>query len=57
MVKTKVVVLKEGGRISQQERWYYDGNLLEVVNFYVCRFNIYHTIITSSYEFRLGKEK
>ena len=32
MVKTKVVVFKNGGRISYHERWYYDGNLLEVVN-------------------------
>ena len=32
VVKTKVVVFKNGGRISHHERWYYDGNLLEVVN-------------------------
>ena len=28
VVKTKVVVLKKGGRISQHERWYYDGKNL-----------------------------
>ena len=32
VVKTKVVVFKNGGRISHHERWYFDGNLLEVVN-------------------------
>ena len=25
VVKTKVVAFKKGGRISQHERWYYDG--------------------------------
>ena len=32
VVKTKVVVFKNSGRISHHERLYYDGNLLEVVN-------------------------
>ena len=32
MVKTKVVIFKNGGRISHHERWHYDGNLLEIVN-------------------------
>ena len=32
IVKTKVLVFKMGGRISSHEKWYYDGNLLEVVN-------------------------
>ena len=32
IVKTKVLVFKMSGRISSHEKWYYDGNLLEVVN-------------------------
>ena len=28
VVKTKVVIFKKGGRISQHERWYYDGKNL-----------------------------
>ena len=27
-----MLVFKKGGRISLQEKWYYDGQLLEVVN-------------------------
>ena len=32
IVKTKIVVFKKGGTLSRHEKWYYDGNLLEVVN-------------------------
>ena len=30
--KTKVMVYKKGGQISKYEKWYYNGELLEVVN-------------------------
>ena len=30
--KTKVLVCKMGGKIPSHEKWYYNGNLLEVVN-------------------------
>ena len=32
VVKTKVVVFKNVGRILHHERWYYDGSLFEVAN-------------------------
>ena len=30
--KTKVLVFKKGGQLSRREKWYFDGNQLEVVN-------------------------
>ena len=32
IIKTKIVVFKKDGTLSRHEKWYYDGNLLEVVN-------------------------
>ena len=32
VTKTKVMVFKNGGRISKNEKWYYDGKALDVVN-------------------------
>ena len=32
MIKTKVMVFRQGGRLRQREKWYYDGQLLETVN-------------------------
>ena len=32
--KTKIMVFRKGGFLSQAEKWYYDGELLEVVNKY-----------------------
>lgn len=32
--KTKIMVFRKGGYLSKSERWYYKGNILEVVNKY-----------------------
>jgi len=34
ITKTKVIVFRRGGRISQNERWYYKGKRIEVVSTY-----------------------
>ena len=32
IIKTKVVVFRKGGKLGVNDKWYYDGNLLEVVS-------------------------
>jgi hypothetical protein len=32
IAKTKVLVFKRGGAIKRSERWYYNGNVIEIVN-------------------------
>ena len=32
VIKTKVMVFRQGGMLRQREKWYYDGQLLETVN-------------------------
>ena len=34
MNKTKIIVFRNGGKIKQNEKWYYRGKMLEVVSFY-----------------------
>ena len=33
--KTKVMVFRKGGRLGKHEKWYYNGNLVNVVNSYM----------------------
>ena len=32
VIKTNVMFFRQGGRLRQREKWYYDGQLLETVN-------------------------
>lgn len=32
VIKTKIIVIRRGGRFRQREKWYYNGQLIEIVN-------------------------
>lgn len=32
VIKTKIMVFRQGGRVRQREKWYYNGQLIETVN-------------------------
>jgi hypothetical protein len=34
MNKTKIMVFRKGGHIASKEKWWYDGNVIEIVNSY-----------------------
>ena len=46
MLKTKVVVSKNGGTLAKAEKWTYGGENLEVVPYFTCRIEFYKTIVT-----------
>ena len=44
--KTKVMVFRKGGYLGQNEKWYYDGKALEVVNKYCYLGYIFTTMLS-----------
>ena len=34
MNKTKVIVFKNGGKLSKSEKWFYKGNMIEITSSY-----------------------
>ena len=57
LTKTKIIVFRNGGIVKDAERWFYNGNEIEVVSLYKYLGLLYAKITTKTKELLAGQAK